>query len=52
MTSGKPHPFQWYDIQLYMGHLQLDVLEAIALVVILSVEFRKGVMYQPNINGF
>ena len=28
MTSGEPHPFQWYDIQLYMGQLQLDVFEA------------------------
>ena len=28
MTSGEPHPFQWCDIQLYMGQLQLDVFEA------------------------
>ena len=28
MTSGEPHPFQWCDIQLYMGKLQLDVFEA------------------------
>ena len=30
MTSGEPHPFQWYDIQLYMGQLQLDVFKAMA----------------------
>ena len=28
MTSGEPHPFRWCNIQLYMGHLQLDVFEA------------------------
>ena len=28
MTSDEPHPFQWCDIQLYMGQLQLDVFEA------------------------
>ena len=28
MTSGDPQPFRWCDIQLYMGHLQLDVFEA------------------------
>ena len=28
MTSGEPHSFQWCDIQLYMGQLQLYVLEA------------------------
>ena len=28
MTSGEPHPLHWYDIQLYMGQLQLDVFEA------------------------
>ena len=28
MTSGGPHPFRWCDIQLYIGHLQLDVFEA------------------------
>ena len=28
MTSGKPHPFRWCDIQLYMGQLQLDVLKS------------------------
>ena len=33
------------------GHVD-DPLEAIALVVILPVECREGVMYQPNVNGF
>ena len=28
MTSGETHLFWWCDIQLYMGHLQLDVLGA------------------------
>ena len=28
MTSSEPHPFQWCDIQFYMGQLQLDVFEA------------------------
>ena len=28
MTSGEPHPFRWCDIQLYTGHLQLDVFRA------------------------
>ena len=28
MTSGEPHPFRWFDIQLYMGQLQLDVFGA------------------------
>ena len=28
MMSGEPHPFLWCDIQIYMGHLQLDDAEA------------------------
>ena len=28
MTSGDPHPFQWCDIQMYMGQLQLGVFGA------------------------
>ena len=28
MTSGETHPFQWCDIQLYLGQLQLDVFKA------------------------
>ena len=28
MTSGETHPFRWYEIQLYMGQLQLDVFGA------------------------
>ena len=28
MTSGATHPFWWCNIQIYMEHLQLDVLEA------------------------
>ena len=40
-----------WPVQEKHGHVD-DPLEAIALVVILSMECRKGVMYQPIVNGF
>ena len=40
-----------WPVKKKYGHVY-DPLEAIAFVVVLSVELREGVMYQPNINGF